>query len=165
MEYKAGQTVGRYHLTGPRPTKPGQENVAWYVQCSCGVRKVVRQDHLDFCISNKIEANCGCIQREKDADVMVSAVFKERRDSTWRIWESIVSRCNDEDNKDYPTHGGAGVKVHPAWAENFAQFYRDMGPRPKGTTLARKPDKKGDYVPGNCEWVSLTNGTPNAVKR
>ena len=47
------------------------------------------------------------------------------------------------------------------WRSDFAAFYRDMGPCPKGATLDRI-NNNGPYGPGLCRWalpVTQSNNT------
>ena len=46
----------------------------------------------------------------------------------------------------------SGITVHRPW-QTFANFLRDMGPRPPNHTIARN-NNDGDYAPGNCCWAT-----------
>jgi hypothetical protein len=68
---------------------------------------------------------------------------------TYRSWAMMLVRTRDKRDKHY---GGAAkpVKVCKRWLR-FELFLKDMGIRPKGTTLSRFADT-GDYRPGNVSW-------------
>lgn len=70
----------------------------------------------------------------------------------YRSWNSMRQRCNNPNNDRYFRYGGRGIRVCEAWSD-FAQFLRDMGPRPKGHTLERK-NNDGNYEPPNCKWAT-----------
>lgn len=72
-----------------------------------------------------------------------------------------MNRCYTPTNKDFPSIGGAGVRVHPAWHE-FSQFLADMGERPDGSVLNRVDPTK-DFEPGNCHWQPLVHARNNRV--
>jgi len=65
----------------------------------------------------------------------------------------MKSRCLDPGNKDYPKWGGAGITIHQEWIDSFEAFYRDVGPRPPGTSIDRINPEFG-YHPGNVRWAT-----------
>lgn len=72
-------------------------------------------------------------------------------------WRMMNVRCYDARHKAYHRYGGRGVQVCAEWRWDnpiaFANFLKNMGERPTGTTLDRT-DNDCDYSAMNCEWRS-----------
>lgn len=75
------------------------------------------------------------------------------RSPTYRSWQSMLSRCLNQNDDNFEYYGGRGIKICAAWQESFASFLKDMGERPAGLSLDRK-ETDGDYTPGNCRWAT-----------
>ena len=76
-------------------------------------------------------------------------------------WRSMKSRCNNPQVINYSYYGGKGITYDPRW-EQFEEFLKDMGERPKGMTLDRFPDPNGNYFKENCRWASKSSQTRNS---
>ena len=66
----------------------------------------------------------------------------------------MKARCYDPKDINYPRYGAKGIRVDPAWINDFEQFYADMGPMPSEHHTLDRIDPDGDYAPENVRWVT-----------
>lgn len=123
----------------------------WLCRCKCGTERMVVKADLKAGRST----NCGCVRRMTMPAAQRAAVTTHGMEGTseYRIWIDMRRRCHDPRRPDYKNYGARGISVCEEWRADFAAFYRDMGPRPKGTTLDRL-NNSGPYEPKNCVWAA-----------
>lgn len=85
------------------------------------------------------------------------------RSPTWNSWSGAKNRCLNKNNKDYEYYGGRGISFYEGW-NNFEDFLKDMGEKPKRMTLDRI-NNNGNYEPGNCRWATYSQQNYNQRKR
>jgi hypothetical protein len=75
-------------------------------------------------------------------------------------WSDMRMRCRNPKHASYKDYGGRGVTICPEW-DDFAVFYRDMGPRPSPHHSLDRSDNDGPYSPENCRWTTSTEQSRN----
>ncbi len=71
----------------------------------------------------------------------------------YKVWNNMLSRCNNKNHPRYPDWGGRGITVCDEWLK-FAGFYSDMGDRPSPHHTLERADNKLGYTKDNCYWAT-----------
>lgn len=145
---KSGMRYGRLTVVRRHGTT-GNKKVLWECLCSCGKTAYVESGSL----ATGNTQSCGCLFKDQ---VTKHGGSGKRSYNTWR---SVLRRCNDPTDKDYPRYGALGVSVDPHWLK-YENFVADMGEPEEGRTLDRI-DPYGNYTKSNCRWADATTQARN----
>lgn len=144
----SGRRFGRLVAVRLIEREPKWNGHKWLFRCDCGKEKVisiksVRSGHT---------ASCGCLFLDRLVEKNTTHGLSKKHPREYRSWKDMRSRCNNSNNGDYTDYGGRDIAVCNRW-DDFAAFFADLGPCPKGLTLDRI-EVDGDYEPLNCRWAT-----------
>lgn len=119
------------------------------VRCICGKEYTIREETI---LKNTF-ISCGCIG------------FKDNisKNPLYKIYNHMINRCYNIENKRYKDYGGRGIKVCDKWLgeKGFETFLNDMNNRPSlDYTLDRIDNEKG-YSKENCKWSTASEQSNN----
>lgn len=145
-----GKRYGHLVAMWPAGRQGGQwPSVMWLCACDCGNYKIVMSGNLQ----KNSTKSCGCMTGKLISEGQTTHDMTHSPE--YRSWRSMLDRCSNPNQDSWPNYGGRGIAVCDSWnprtGGSFENFYKDVGPRPVGTTLGRK-DNDGNYAKDNCQW-------------
>ena len=158
-----GQKYGRWTQLGPsfylkiNDSRPRRLVV---VECECGLITVVVEEKL----RHRQSTQCNrCSQRFGKRHRIGGGRKTHGKVGTteYTCWAAIISRCENQNARDFHNYGGRGILVCKRWRKSFIAFLDDMGAKPSPKHQIDRIDNDGNYEPGNCHWVTAKQNRRN----
>ena len=152
-----GKNIGIYYICGICDERTNDGHLKYHVKCSkCGFETDMKLSDIKRVTTCKhINSYGGYICR--------SYAWKNQRIKA--IFNKMVQRCYNNENKDYCYSGGKGIKICEEWLNNpvkFEEWALHYGYQ-KNLTIDRIDSDK-DYSPDNCQWIPLEENARKAGK-
>lgn len=113
--------------------------ITWLCKCDCGNIKIICGGDLK---SGRTKS-CGCLLTTHGLGYH----------NLYPIWNQIIQRCTNPNDKNYPNYGGRGIIVSKKWLE-FSNFLRDMEKDWQPGLSIDRIDNNKSYYKKNCRWVT-----------
>jgi hypothetical protein len=134
------------------------ETLLWSCRCDCGNSVIAPTNDL---LRGNYKS-CGCLQRERSAERLLK--HGHAKTLEYRIWGTMISRCENPNHIAFADYGGRGIKVCDRWKNSVSDFISDMGPRPSRKHSIDRKDSNGDYEPCNCRWATPKEQSRNTSR-
>lgn len=138
----------------------GSRKKRWICRCVCGNLTTVNRQSLK---SGKCKS-CGCMSHKMRTETL--GLKNISKNSYYKIWEKMVSRIENKNQKGYHNYGGRGIKVEEPWRSNpetFIKWYEEqLELRPNMVRpQVNRIDNDKNYCESNCEVIPLRENNFN----
>ena len=147
-----GQRFGKWMVLSRAPNNKRCQ-ARWHCRCVCGKKRILqgadlRTGHSKGCLSCHIKR--------------IKTKHGLSRTKLYWIWQGIVQRCENPNNKCYKNYGDRGIKVCIQWHnhKDFMTWALAHGYK-EGLSIDRI-DNDGNYKPGNCRFVTAKEQNRNS---
>lgn len=145
-----GQKFGRLEVLSYEGVNRKHDTI-WKCKCDCGKEHIV----VGWRLKNGNIKSCGCYK-----DECVSRRMKKHGKSNtklYKIYATIKQRCYNPNARAYRWYGKKGIQMCKEWYDDFSKFeaWAMRNGYKEGLSIDRLDSNK-DYMPSNCEWVTLS---------
>ena len=150
IAHNVGDRHGRWTIIENDVARPAAKKKRRYAlcRCDCGTTRAVSYESIMF---DGRSSSCGCISRERAKTLRVTHGRSDH--PLYRVYRSMLSRCNNPNATFYKYYGGRGIKVADEWCD-FSKFLAwSMGRWSPGTEIDRINNDLG-YSPENCRFTT-----------
>lgn len=148
-----GRRFGRLKVVGLEG-KNKHGNYLWRTVCDCGVVKIIAGTFLVR--EQEPTRSCGCLRRELGRASLTT--HGESYLSGHSSFRAAKQRCSQTSNNRYADYGGRGIEFR---FQNFAEFIKELGPKPSPKHSLDRIDVDGHYEPGNVRWATALEQNRN----
>ena len=113
IKYVAGQRIGNAVFVGEIYSE--NDRKALFV-CECG-KLFTAWIHS---VKSNVTKSCGCYRKKYMTDKKTTHGMS--RSPFYNLYNNIIERCYNQNNKSYKTYGGKGVTVCKEWRDSFLVF-------------------------------------------
>lgn len=145
-----GTICGKWRVVSKSDKKGLHGEIYWNCICDCGTEKKI----VAASIRKGVSKSCGCAGKDWCRTHGMEGT------SEYNSWAAIIQRCENTKSQNYKNYGARGIRVCKRWRESFENFYADMGPKTKGSSIDRI-NNDGNYEPGNCRWTDQKTQSRN----
>jgi hypothetical protein len=153
-----GETHGVYTIVDMTGEKDKYGH--WIYKCVCNECGFVKHSHYGAIAGKYKTVTCRHL-RANGEYIAYGHIWGNKRLGS--IFQGMIARCYDMDDKSYPYYGAKGIGVCQEWMQNpklFEEWALCSGYNNDLTIDRLHSDR--DYCPSNCQWISLEDNSRKA---
>lgn len=152
-----GQKFGRLLALGLMGmTDDDKRRAIWMFKCDCGEVIIAKGNDVASGNTN----SCGCYFRDRVKETFTTHGMRRSRE--YKKHADMLNRCFNPNFIQAEDYSGRGITVCE-YLQDFANFFKELGPLPSRKHSTDRPDNEGGYWCGHCEQC-IANGWPKNIR-